>query len=291
MCSVLAWEPFPWQASQPTLISAQAVAKRSSEQAEYPKNPEFRARFGPRGVLKCVATSTDTPGDDPRFGPWGKQRCEDTIEMNAQRTRRSRHAAAPQQSAAPPPPQVTVAKPVSKMIADEDEYVGRFVAVESVEVRAREGRLLACCGADRRPDAQVQVQNRVSIAQPRIPLDVRNIGVTTTKSSPDLMMVVHLYSPDRSRDALFISNYATVPAIIRWPGLVQLGDVVMTLRPLIALTALALDRRRGSGRDRALDRRADEFRKQLVRHDLAVGVVGGTSWLRRALPTGRKRRC
>src|ERR1700751_3307405 len=58
--------------------------------------------------------------------------------------------------------------------------------------------------------AQVQVQNRVAIAQPRIPLDVRNIGVTTAKSSPDLMMVVHLYSPDRSRDTLFISNYATL---------------------------------------------------------------------------------
>ena len=58
--------------------------------------------------------------------------------------------------------------------------------------------------------AQVQVQNRVAIAQPRIPVDVRNIGVTTAKSSPDLMMVVHLYSPDKSRDPLFISNYATV---------------------------------------------------------------------------------
>ena len=58
--------------------------------------------------------------------------------------------------------------------------------------------------------AQVQVQNRVAIAQPRIPTDVRNIGVTTAKSSPDLMMVVHLYSPDKSRDPLFISNYATV---------------------------------------------------------------------------------
>src|SRR5229473_3346527 len=58
--------------------------------------------------------------------------------------------------------------------------------------------------------AQVQVQNRVAIAQPRIPADVRNIGVTTAKSSPDLMMVVHLYSPDKSRDPLFISNYATV---------------------------------------------------------------------------------
>src|ERR1700761_694499 len=58
--------------------------------------------------------------------------------------------------------------------------------------------------------AQVQVQNRVAIAQPRLPADVRNIGVTVTKSSPDLMMVVHLYSPDKSRDALFMSNYATL---------------------------------------------------------------------------------
>src|SRR6476620_10430903 len=58
--------------------------------------------------------------------------------------------------------------------------------------------------------AQVQVQNRVAIAQPRVPADVRSIGVTTVKSSPDLMMVVHLYSPDNSRDTLFISNYAKV---------------------------------------------------------------------------------
>ncbi|MGE0563843.1 MAG: efflux RND transporter permease subunit [Pseudolabrys sp.] len=58
--------------------------------------------------------------------------------------------------------------------------------------------------------AQVQVQNRVAIAQPRLPADVRNIGVTVNKSSPDLMMVVHLFSPDKSRDALFVSNYATL---------------------------------------------------------------------------------
>ena len=58
--------------------------------------------------------------------------------------------------------------------------------------------------------AQVQVQNRAAIAQPRLPADVRLVGVTVTKSSPDLMLVVHLYSPDKSRDALFISNYATL---------------------------------------------------------------------------------
>ncbi|HET9904824.1 MAG TPA: multidrug efflux RND transporter permease subunit [Xanthobacteraceae bacterium] len=58
--------------------------------------------------------------------------------------------------------------------------------------------------------AQVQVQNRVAIAQPRLPPEVRQIGVTVAKSSPDLMMVVHLYSPDKSRDTLFTSNYANL---------------------------------------------------------------------------------
>ena len=58
--------------------------------------------------------------------------------------------------------------------------------------------------------AQVQVQNRVATALPRLPADVRNIGVTVNKASPDLMMVVHLISPDKSRDPLFISNYATL---------------------------------------------------------------------------------
>src|SRR5262249_2461646 len=58
--------------------------------------------------------------------------------------------------------------------------------------------------------ARVQVQNRVAIAQPRLPADVRHIGVTVTKKPPDLLLVVHLYSPDKSRDTLFISNYATL---------------------------------------------------------------------------------
>src|SRR5690606_1396913 len=57
---------------------------------------------------------------------------------------------------------------------------------------------------------QVQVQNRVATAQPRLPADVRNIGVVVDKASPDLMMVIHLYSPDKSRDSLFISNYANI---------------------------------------------------------------------------------
>jgi hydrophobe/amphiphile efflux-1 (HAE1) family protein len=58
--------------------------------------------------------------------------------------------------------------------------------------------------------AQVLVQNRVSTAMPRLPEQVRSIGVTVTKQSPDLMLVIHLSSPDGSRDQLYISNYATL---------------------------------------------------------------------------------
>lgn len=57
-------------------------------------------------------------------------------------------------------------------------------------------------------DAQVLVQNRVAIAESRLPEQVRQIGVTTTKQIPDMLMVVHLNSPDNSRDQLYISNFA-----------------------------------------------------------------------------------
>ncbi|HEY4365802.1 MAG TPA: multidrug efflux RND transporter permease subunit [Steroidobacteraceae bacterium] len=59
-------------------------------------------------------------------------------------------------------------------------------------------------------DAQVQVQNRVSQAQARLPEDVRRQGVTTQKQSPNLTMVVHLTSPDGKYDATYLRNYATL---------------------------------------------------------------------------------
>jgi arylsulfatase len=61
-------------------------AEEEPENEDYPKNPEFKAKFGPRGVFKCVATSTDsTLPDDARFGKWGKQKCEDTGPLTTKR--------------------------------------------------------------------------------------------------------------------------------------------------------------------------------------------------------------
>src|SRR5215475_10250059 len=56
--------------------------------------------------------------------------------------------------------------------------------------------------------AQVLVQNRVAIAQPRLPEEVQRNGVTTRKNSPDILMVVFMLSSDDSFDQLYISNYA-----------------------------------------------------------------------------------
>ena len=58
--------------------------------------------------------------------------------------------------------------------------------------------------------AQVQVQNRVNQALPRLPEEVRRLGVTTIKSSPDLTLVVHLTSPSRRYDVLYLRNYALI---------------------------------------------------------------------------------
>ncbi len=73
--------------------------------------------------------------------------------------------------------------------------------------------------------AQVQVQNRVSQALPKLPEEVRRLGVTTTKQSPDLTMVVHLFSPNGRYDDVYLRNYATLQVkdvLARIPGA---GDV------------------------------------------------------------------
>jgi arylsulfatase len=60
-------------------------AEEEPENPDYPKDPAFKAKFGPRGVFKCVATETDDPTEDPRFGKWGKQKCEDTGPLTRKR--------------------------------------------------------------------------------------------------------------------------------------------------------------------------------------------------------------
>ena len=73
--------------------------------------------------------------------------------------------------------------------------------------------------------AQMLTQNRVQDALPRLPEDVQRLGVQVRKSTPNILIAVHLYSPDASRDTLYLSNYATLhikDTLARLPGV---GDV------------------------------------------------------------------
>ena len=94
-------------------------------------------------------------------------------------------------------------------------------------------------------DAQVQVQNRVNSALPRLPEDVRRLGVTAKKQSPDLTMAVQFFSPDGSRDTFYLANYVALQVqnrIARLPGVADantLGGQEFTMRIWLDPTKLA----------------------------------------------------
>jgi multidrug efflux pump len=78
------------------------------------------------------------------------------------------------------------------------------------------------------PDKATQlVQNRVSQAEPRLPEEVRRLGVTTVKSSPDLTMVVHLLSPNGRYDMTYLRNYAVLNVKDRLARIDGVGQVLM----------------------------------------------------------------
>ena len=75
--------------------------------------------------------------------------------------------------------------------------------------------------------AQVLVQNRVAIAQPRLPEEVQRNGVVTRKNSPDILMVVFMLSPDDTFDQLYISNYTLLQVRDQLLRLDGVGDIQM----------------------------------------------------------------
>lgn len=163
----------------------------------------------------------------------------------------------------------TVARPLEEQLSGVENMIYMFSQATT------DGRMTLTVtfkiGTD--PDlAQQMVQNRVSQALPRLPDVTRQTGVTVVKSSPDLTMVVHLISPDKSYDELYLRNYAVMNikdelAKVSGVGMVRLfgsGDYAMRIW---------LNPEKIAERNLTANDVTNAIREQNVQ--VAAGIIGG----------------
>lgn len=132
----------------------------------------------------------------------------------------------------PPTVQVTAtydgasAQVVEESVATpiEQEVNGAQDMLYMNSVSSNDGRMVLNVTFDIARDldlATVDVQNRVALANSRLPSEVTRRGISVKKQSPDMLLVINLNSPDGSRDTLFLNNYAKInltDALARVPG-------------------------------------------------------------------------
>jgi multidrug efflux pump len=124
------------------------------------------------------------------------------------------------------------------------------------------------------PDkAQQLVQNRVSQAEPRLPEEVRRLGITTVKSSPDLTMVVHLLSPNDRYDMTYLRNYAVLNVKDRLARIEGVGQVLLWGAGDYSMRVW-LDPQKAAERGLSASDVVREIRAQNVQ--AAAGVVGAS---------------
>jgi len=195
-------------------------AEEEPELPDYPKDPAFRAKFGPRGVLDCKASATDDATVDPRFGKVGKQVCRDTGPLTKQR-----------------------------MLTIDDDIAGR--AVDFIQRQHRAGKPIflwvnfthmhfrthtkaASIGQSGRwqsPYHDTMIDHDKNVGQVLKALDDLGIANNTfvmystdngphMNSWPDAGM-----TPFRSEKNTNWEGAYRVPAIVRWPGKIKPGQI------------------------------------------------------------------
>ena len=118
--------------------------------------------------------------------------------------------------------------------------------------------------------AQVLVQNRVNLAMPTLPDLVKQIGVTTMKRSPDLMLIVNLISPDGRGDQLYLSNYALIQVRDEWRGWKGWAKRLFSANAIIVRVWLSPDRL--ASRNMTAGDAVEALREQNVQ--VAAGQIG-----------------
>ena len=199
-------------------------AEEAPEHADYPADPEYRKIAGPRGVLHCFATAVETPGNDPRSGPWGRQRCEDSGPLTRKRMETIDDDIAAR-SAAFIESQHKAGKPVFVWVNFTHMHFRTYAKPES------RGQ----AGVWQSPYHDVMIDHD------------RNVG-TVLKKLDELGMTGNtlvMYSTDNGPHANTWPDAATtpfrsekntnweggfrVPALVRWPGRIKPGTVTQEI--------------------------------------------------------------
>ena len=215
-------------------------AEEEPEQADYPKDPAFRAKFGPRGVLDCKASDKDDPTIDPRFGRVGKQICKDTGPLTKARM-------------------VTIDDDIANRAVDfiqRQNKAGKpaFVWVNFTHMHFRthtKPESLGQSGRWQSPYHDTMIDHDKNVGQILKTLDDLGIANNTfvmystdngphMNSWPDAAM-----TPFRNEKNSNWEGAYRVPAMVRWPGKIEAGqvsnEIVAHLDWLPTLLAIAGD--------------------------------------------------
>src|SRR5262245_50495406 len=117
---------------------------------------------------------------------------------------------------------VTIEQSVSTPLEQQMNGVDNMLYMQSTNANDGTEQLFVTFGVETDVNTdQVNVQNRIAQAQPNLPTDVSQYGITTRKSTGLPMLVISLYSPNKTYDSLFLANYATIninDVLYRVPG-------------------------------------------------------------------------
>jgi len=186
------------------------------EDCDYPQDPAFRQRHGPRGVLRSWATAEEQPHEDPRFGKWGRQRIEDTGPLTRQRMERIDEefidASFDFMERA-----VAADKPFFAWIATTRMHVFTHVPSEYKD-RARHhtsGDDLHCAGMLQHDENVGSVLDRLDA----LGIADNTIVIYSTDNGPETDTWPHgATSPYRSMKMTTWEGAMRVPMMVRWPG-------------------------------------------------------------------------
>jgi arylsulfatase len=195
-------------------------AEEEPENPDYPKDPQFKARFGPRGVFHCYATDTvSTLADDGRFGKWGKQRCEDTGPLTRKRMETVDEEVL-----------TATTKFIDKTVADKKPFFVWFNTTRMHIFTHLKPESLGKTGLGTYPDGMVEHDGHIGQMLKKLDdlgIADNTIVIWTTDNGAEVMSWPDGgTTPFRGEKNTNWEGGYRVPLVVRWPGVIKPGSEI-----------------------------------------------------------------